>query len=351
MPNQVYPNFVLKKKVESVLETNLSMLPFITVNRDLKKQPGDTVKINVYKPTGVVQEVGLGEGNTEKITVGLSQVEYRVQMVQGYFRWQDEEEYIDPNVVTVGLEGLADTMTNFWFDKYINEYRKAELVLPATTPNFDMFVDAESLMQLESSENLFAFVSPTMKGAIKKALKDELRYVEAYVRTGYVGNVNNIAIYTTKGVKDDEIFIATKEAVTYFIGKSVQIEQDRDANTRTNDVYARNNAVVALTNAAKVVKAKFYTKLETARVETVAGITAGSTVLVPHGVPDGYKVVYKLGTAAETVTYGTAVSGYTEFTGDEIALGENTHITVAYVDATNKPVEAVTLTGEQIIAG
>lgn len=349
MPNQVYPNFVLKKKVESVLTTKLSMLPFVTVNRDLKASPGSTVKINVYKPAGVVQAVGLGEGNTEKITVGLSQVEYRVQMVQGKFTYQDEEAYEDPNIVDVGIEGLSDTMTNYWFNNYIDEYRKAELVISATTPNFDMFVDAESLMQLESSEPLFAFVSPSMKGAIKKALKDELRYVEAYVRTGYVGNVNNIAIYTTKGVHDDEIFIATQEAVTFFFGKAIQVEQDRDANTRTNDVYARNNAVVALTNAQKVVKSKFYSKLETARVESMAGATSGSTILIPHGVADTFKVVYKLGTAAATVTYGTALTDFTEFTGEEIALGENTHITVAYVDASNKPFEAVTLTGSTLV--
>ncbi len=349
--NQTYPNFVLKKKVESVLETKLSMLPFLTVNRDLKAAPGSTVKINVYKPTGIVQAVNRGEGNTERITVGYTQEEYRVQMVQGNFRYQDEEAYEDPNVVTVGLEGLADTMTNYWFDKFIDEYRKAELVLAATTPDFDMFVDAEALMNNESSEATFAFISPKMKAAVKKALKDELRYVEAYVRTGYVGNLNGTAIYTTKGVKDDEVFIATQEAATYFLGKSVTVEQDRDANTRTNDVYARNNAVVALTNAAKVVKAKFYSALETARVNTVAGTASGSTILVPHGIPDGYKVMYKLGTAPTPVTYGSALSGFTEFTGAEIALGSNTHITVAYVDSANKPVEAVTLTDEQLIKG
>lgn len=351
MPNQVYPNFVLKKKIESTLTTKLSMLPFLTVNRDLKANPGSTVKINVYKPTGVVQAVGLGEGNTERITVGYSQVEYRVQMVQGTFRYQDEEAYEDPTIVDVGLEGLADTMTNYWMDKFISEYRKAELVLPATTPNFELFVDAESLMNVEEAEARFAFVSPSMKGAIKKALKDELRYVEAYVRTGYVGNLNNIAIYTTKAVKDDEIFVATKEAATYFLGKSVAIEQDREANTRTNDVYARNNALVALTNAMKVVKAKFYSKLETARAETAAGLTSGSTVLIPHGVPDGYKVMYKVGTSAATVTYGSAVSGFTEFDGKEIALGSNTHLTVAYVDSANKPVESVDLTGDKLIVG
>lgn len=351
MPNQVYPNFVLQKKIESVLETKLSMLPFLKVDRSLKGAPGHTVKINVYRPTGVVQEVGLGEGNTERISVTLNQVEYKIQMVQGLFSYFDEEAYEDPNVVTVGLEGLADTMTNYWMNKYIDEYRKAELVIPATTPNFDLFVDAESLMNVEEAEARFAFVSPSMKGAIKKALKDELRYVEAFVKTGYIANLNNTAIYVSKLVKDDEIFIATKDAVTYFLGKSVAIEQDRDANTRENDVYARNNALVALTDATKVVKAKFYTKLETARVETTAGLTSGSTVLHPHGVPDGYKVMYKVGTSAATVTYGSAVSGFTEFDGKEIALGSNTHLTVAYVDSANKPVESVDLTGDKLIVG
>ena len=46
----------------------------------------------------------------------------------------------------------------------------------------------------------------------------------------------------------------SKEAVKLFIKKDVEIEQDRDANTRVNSVYLRMAYVVALVDATKIAK-------------------------------------------------------------------------------------------------
>ena len=73
------------------------------------------------------------------------------------------------------------------------------------------------------------------------------------MRTGYVGTVNGVSLYTSKAVKDDEMIIATREAVTVFTKKGAEVEQKRDPDKRQNDVYARKVAVVALTDATKVV--------------------------------------------------------------------------------------------------
>ena len=49
-------------------------------------------------------------------------------------------------------------------------------------------------------------------------------------------------------------YLASKEAVTCFVKKGSEVEQERDANTRQNKVYARKVMLIALTDANKVVK-------------------------------------------------------------------------------------------------
>ena len=52
----------------------------------------------------------------------------------------------------------------------------------------------------------------------------------------------------------NEAYIMTAEAVKLFIKKDVEVEQDRDADTRTNSTYLRTAYVVALTDATKICK-------------------------------------------------------------------------------------------------
>ena len=44
------------------------------------------------------------------------------------------------------------------------------------------------------------------------------------------------------------------EAVKLFMKKDVEVEQDRDADTRTNSVYLRTAYIVALVDATQIAK-------------------------------------------------------------------------------------------------
>ena len=44
------------------------------------------------------------------------------------------------------------------------------------------------------------------------------------------------------------------EAVKLFIKKDIEVEQDRNADTRTNSVYLRTAYLVALVDATKICK-------------------------------------------------------------------------------------------------
>ena len=46
----------------------------------------------------------------------------------------------------------------------------------------------------------------------------------------------------------------TKEAITLFLKKDVEVEQERDADTRKNSIYLRGCYICALTDATKACK-------------------------------------------------------------------------------------------------
>ena len=46
----------------------------------------------------------------------------------------------------------------------------------------------------------------------------------------------------------------TAEAVKLFMKKDIEVEQDRDADTRTNSVYLRTAYICALADATKICK-------------------------------------------------------------------------------------------------
>ena len=142
-------------------------------------------------------------------------------------------------------------------------------------------------MNLEDESSLFMLIAPNMVAAFRKAVKDELKYSEAFTRTGYLGSLVGVPCYVSKAIPDGEAIIASKEAVRLFIKKDTEVEQERDANLRKNTVYCRKVSLVALVDATKCVKIganpttaatiTTYTKNQ----KTIAGAaTTGATVYV-----------------------------------------------------------------------
>jgi hypothetical protein len=200
----------------------------------------------------------MGEGNSTSLEVKKSEADYTVKTFQGKFAFYDEEEMTDPMVVDTGLKHSADNMVNEFVSLAIAEYEKATLeISDATAWSFDVVVDAIAKMNLEDEAGLFLLISPADKAAFRKALKDDLSYSEAYVRTGYIGSVCGVPVIVSKAIPAGKGYLATKDAVTVFIKKDTETEYERDADTRNNSYWVRKVAVVALTDATKVVKIVF----------------------------------------------------------------------------------------------
>jgi hypothetical protein len=145
------------------------------------------------------------------------------------------------------------------------EFAKTGIKVETTAYNFDAFVDAVAALNVENDETIekFAFVSPADKAKVRKALKDELKYVEAFARSGYIGSVAGVNLYDKADATEGEIIVGTRGAVTIFNKKGTSVElitegnrSETSANTRVNTAFARKYYVVALTDESKAVKIK-----------------------------------------------------------------------------------------------
>ena len=254
MANQVYDNVVLANKIEDILTTAVDLTSYMTVDTSMTQEAGMKKKINTYKAQGNVETLDMGAGNTGDIEVSFSTKEYPVETVQGRFQYYDEQAMTDPMVVQAGLEGIAKTMINDFTAKAIAEFDKATLTVARTGFAFTDIVDAIAKLNTESEDGLFILVGIADLANFRKELKDDLKYNEDFVRTGYVGSVCGVPVIVTKAITNKNIYLASKDAVTLFIKKDTEVEQERDANVRNNKVYIRKVAVVALTDENKVVK-------------------------------------------------------------------------------------------------
>ena len=256
MANTVYENFFLSNTVEDQFNSHLDMQMFCTVDRTLEGTVGMKRVIHTYRATDGTEKLTIGQGNSKSIEVSYTPVEYEIALAQNRFVWNDEHAMQDDMLVPVGMKHAGTDMFNTINGDIYTEFAKTGIQVPATAFDFDAFVDATAALNIENIEgvNLFAFVHPKDKAKVRKALKDSLEYVEAYARQGYIGTVAGINLYDKADATEGTIIVATKEAVTIFVKTGVEMEAERDANTRVNSAYSRKYYVVALTDESKAVK-------------------------------------------------------------------------------------------------
>lgn len=256
MANVVYDNFYLSNEVEDQFNSHLDLQQFCTVDNNLEGVAGMKRKIHVYRATNGTEKLAMGVGNSKSIEVSYSEQEYEILLAQNRFKYFDEEAMTDPMLVPVGMKHAGTDLYNTANADIYAEYLKTSQQVDTAALDFAAFVDAAARLNLENLEGvqIFGFISPSDMAALRKALKDDLKYVEAFARNGYVGTVAGINIYTKKDATAKTVVIATKEAVTLFNKKGVEVEQDRDPDTRENAVFSRKYYLAALTDETKAVK-------------------------------------------------------------------------------------------------
>lgn len=260
MAHTIFENYVLANEIEDQYNSLVDLSQFCTVDNSLVGTPGMKKKINVYRATDGTEKLAMGAGNTKSIEVSYTDVEYEILLAQNRFEYYDEQEMTDPMLLQTGVRHMAVDMFNTVNADVFAEFNKASQAITATAFDFGAFVDAGALLNVENLEgqSIFAFVHPTDMAAIRKALKDDLKYVEAFARTGYVGTVAGINLYTKKDAVAGTIVGGTREAVTLFNKKGTEVEQPardaNDANIRKNTIISRKYYLAALTDDTKAFK-------------------------------------------------------------------------------------------------
>lgn len=253
MAHTLYDNEVLRNRVTDITNTSIDVFPLMTVDRDLQEEAGMKKVINVYTYAGESEKLAQGQGNTKSGTVTYRPEEHVVELYQQKFSYFDEEAMKDPMVVEVGVNGSSTVMAN--------EIRAGYFKAVATTTkevtysaklNYDAVVDAVAEMNIESEEGLFLLINPTQKAELRKDPDFKSVSQGEIIVRGHIGSVNGIPVITSKLITNP--IVATKEAVTCFFKKESEVETDRDADKRRNDLYLRRVCLVALTNETKAVK-------------------------------------------------------------------------------------------------
>lgn len=257
MANTVYENFVLENKLSDLLNTKLNTRSIMKIDSNLVGEAGLIKKINRYTYTGAVQDVLEGATNTIRGAVSFTPTQYEVVVSQQVFDYTDEQFLQDPNVVDMGMKGGSDFMVNDLNTKFFAELAKASLsqdypLLGAIS--YDTIVDAISQMNLEDESGLYVLIGTDLKAAIRKDADFKAAQFGQILFNGQIGTISGLPVILSKLVPADAAYVAHPEAVTLFVKKESEIEQDRQAEVRTNTIIMRKVHLVALTDATKVVK-------------------------------------------------------------------------------------------------
>ena len=153
----LYSNFVLADEYKSILSTKLQVRSFMTIDNNLVENPGMIKKINKYTYAGGIEKLGRTAKNTDgkrgKVTVATEQ--YTVAVNQQVFDYTDEDVMTDPNVVSVGLKGMAEVTANDFTDAFFGQATGSAVTLSQQYPkaglDYDSIVDAIAKMNLDYS--------------------------------------------------------------------------------------------------------------------------------------------------------------------------------------------------------
>ena len=245
---------VVEDRIKDILETSLDTVQLMTIDNDLVQGAGMVKHINTYEYQGADQAVKEGAGNTERGKVVVSEKEYRVQVKQQVFDYTDEQYMKDFKVVEVGAKGMAIEMKNDMNNDFFTEIAKTTTLHSADKCSYDVVVDAIEKMNLEDENGLFLLIGNDLKASIRKDEDFKASKLGEILYTGQIGSIGGVPVIVSKKVPANTAYLATKEAVTLFNKKGVELEADRKKEERINTEIARKVCLVALTDATKAVK-------------------------------------------------------------------------------------------------
>lgn len=260
MANTIYANKVIEAKAKDLLTTYVNTRNMMEIDTSLEQEAGMTKTINLYTYSGVAETLQPGQGNTAATRGSISYVgkDYTVNLVQQAFDYRDEDAMKDPTIVDNMIIGASQVMANKMTADFISAITSNSITNEVNFANelsYDSIVDAISTVNVEDEKVLFVIIPNSWKAGLRKDPDYTAARMGEVVYSGQVGQIAGIPVVATKALDSAETAVVmSKEAVKLFMKKDVEVEQDRDKDTRTNSVYLRATYLCALVDATKICK-------------------------------------------------------------------------------------------------
>ena len=255
MANTVFENKVIEAKATDLLTTSVNARSLMTVDNSLVESEGMTKTINVYTYTGKVEKLADGAKNSTRGSVAYTGVDYKVQRAQQVFDYNDADYMKDNSIVDIALEGANALMANEMTADFYAECAKATEEHTASTFGYEAIVDAIAKLNIEDESKLFVVIPTAWKAEIRKDEDYKNARMGEVVYSGQVGTVAGIPVVATNAL-EDEAYVMTNEAVHLIMKKDVEVEQDRDVETKDNTVVLSTYYICALRNNNKICRIK-----------------------------------------------------------------------------------------------
>ena len=252
----VYSNFVLESQLKDNLTTAINHRALMKVDNSLADEAGTIKKINTYTYTGKVEKLAAGAKNTVRGALTFTTSQYEVQRAQQVWDYNDVEFMQDPTIVEHGMKAGANLLANDIVADFYVEAAKANLTqtFPNAGFNYDSVVDAIAKMNLESEQGLYVLINPSLKAEIRKDEDFKAKQLGQIMVDGAIGTLSGLPVVVSKAVAADTAYVAHPDAITLFMKKDAEVEQERDGEAGVNTIIMRQVELVALTDATKIVK-------------------------------------------------------------------------------------------------
>lgn len=251
MANTVFENKVISAKATDLLTTSVNARSLMTIDNTLAETEGMTRTINVYTYTGKVEKLADGAKNSTRGAIAYTGVDYKVQRAQQVFDYSDSDYMKDNGIVDMALDGANALMANEMTADFYAECDKAELEHTAASFGYEAIVDAIAKLNIEDESKLFVVIPNSWKADIRKDEDYKNARMGEVVYNGQVGTIAGIPVIATNALVD-KAYVMTNEAVHLFMKKDVEVEQDRDVETKTNTVVLATYYICALRNNNKI---------------------------------------------------------------------------------------------------
>lgn len=253
MANFIFDNKIIEAKAKDLLTTSLNTRSLMTVDTSLASSAGMTKTINVYTYSGTAEELEAGKANTNRGAITYEGTDYTVKRVQQTFDYTDDDFKKDPTIVDNMLKGANQVMVNKMTADFIAEAKKATLASQFTDFGYEAIIDGIATLNLEDESKLFVVIPNAWKADLRKDEDYKSARMGEVIYNGQVGTICGIPVIATKALTD-EAFVMTAEAVKLLMEEDVEVEQDRDIETKINTVVLSTYYICALVDATKICK-------------------------------------------------------------------------------------------------